>query len=184
MLNISYYSEGEKAESDERPATDTRIGLELWHEWNQFDPANPEGKVDPSVPWAEVWASISQRTTNFYEEDLNISIFYWQQKIGVQSDIADTGMALEPYLKFDLVISSKDEDKNGTKLSWLNHFDYGAGIRLRPFKQGQVFGNNAPWMSKLKLFVEMASISWIKGKGSDTLPDTDFKFGIDFTFGR
>jgi len=179
VLSITYYSEKEKAESEGKPVTDTRAGLDLWHEWNQFRPEDPTSTPNPALPWAEVWANLSYRTTNFYEEEFNDFIFYLQPKIGVQSDILDTGASIEPYLRMDLVLSGK-----GKEYAWLNHIDYGAGIRVRPFKQGNFFGNNLPWLSKLKIFAEMISISWTKGKDYETRPDTDFRFGIDFTYGR
>lgn len=177
ILSITYYSEQDKVESEGKPLTDTRFGLDLWHEWNQWDPNNPEASVDPSVPWAEVWFNLSQRTTNFYEDEFNSYILYLQPKIGVQSDIGDTGAAFEPYLRMDLTASAKE-------YAWLNHFDYGAGLRIRPFKTGKVFGENAPWASKFKIFIEIMSISWLVEKDAATRPDTDFRFGIDFTFGR
>ena len=177
VLSISYYSQQTLAETNNVPVNDTRIGLDLWHEWNQRDPYNPDSTADPSVPWAEVWFNLSQRTTNFYEAEFNSYILYFQPKIGVQSDIGDTGIALEPYLRSDLVMSGKN-------YTWLNHLDYGAGIRVRPFKTGNFFGNNAPWMSKFKVFAEIMVISWLVEKDSADRPDTDFRFGIDFTFGR
>ncbi len=177
LLSISYYSQADIPEGEGRPTTDSRVGLDLWHEWNQFNPDNPTLMPNPSVPWAELWSNLSFRTTDFQEEEFSDYIFYYQQKIGVQSDVGDTGVSLEPYLRFDLTMSGKDYD-------WLNHFDYGAGLRVRPFKSGNFFGSNLPWLSKLKVFAEIMAISWTKGKDLDERPDNDFRFGIDFTFGR
>jgi len=177
LLSISYYSQQDIPEGEGRPTTDTRAGLELWHEWNQFSPDNPSVLPDPNVPWAEVWSNLSFRTSNFQDDEFSDYIFYYQQKLGVQSDIGDTGVALEPYLRFDLAVCGKDYD-------WLNHFDYGAGLRVRPFKLGSAFGSKIPALSKLKVFVEIMSISWTRGKSTEDRPDNDFRFGIDFTFGR
>ena len=84
-LSATYFKNEAAGNANKR--TDTRYGLDLWHEWNLDEP-------NFAVPWGELWANLSYRTTNFSWTDFNSYILYFQPKLGHH-----WGQGLETYLK-------------------------------------------------------------------------------------
>ena len=166
-LNATYLKNAASAESAGLAKTDTRYGIEVWHEWNLDNP-----KLD--LPWAEIWSKADYRTTNFGWEDFTAGVVYLQAKLG-----RHLGRGVEPYLRFDCTYSTK----SGPDYSFLNIADYGVGIRFEPFRA--MLGKN-DFMRKFKMFVELVSVSYLKDKPTDPSKQvsSDMRFGIDFSFGR
>lgn len=160
-LSSTYLKDIASGEANKR--ADVRYGLDLWHEWN-LDKPNEE------IPWGELWANLSYRSTNFSWRDFNDYILYFQPKIGKH-----LGRGAEIYLRGDLTYSGKND-------YWLNVVDYGVGLRFEPWRKSPA--NDL--LRKFKMFVEVLSVSYLKNK-----PDTpnktvnsDVRFGIDFSYGR
>jgi len=161
-LSSSFLKDAASGEANRR--TDNRYGLDLWHEWNLDNP-------DKSIPWGELWANLSFRSTNFSWTDFNDYILYFQPKIG-----RHLGRGIEPYLKADLTMSNKAD-------YWLNVVDYGAGIRFEPWRET---ADNDSLLKKFKMFAEALSVSYLKDKPTDPnkTVSSDVRFGIDFSYGR
>jgi hypothetical protein len=138
--------------------------LDLWYEWNLDRP-------DENLPWGELWANYSYRTTNFSSADFKGSIFYFQPKIG-----RHLGSGIEVYLRADLTTSDKTE-------YWLNVVDYGVGVRFEPWRQTH---KEDSILKKFKMFAEVLGVSYLKDKPTDVnkVVSSDVRFGIDFSYGR
>lgn len=156
---LSFLKDKETATSNDVKTYDYRVGLDLWHEWNQNEP-------NYSTPWAEIWANLSYRSTDFYQVAYNSYLLHIRQKIGIFLGI------LKPYLKFDLRYGGRSEP-------WWNYFFYGGGVRVEPFRHEK---DILPWLEKFKMFCEFYGIAWIRDK--DSRPASDLRFGIEFTYGR
>jgi len=166
-LSSSYFKGGASAEAAGLRKTDTRYGLDLWHEWNLDKP-------DESLLWGELWANLSYRETNFGWEEFKNYIFYFQPKIGKH-----LGRGVEAYLRSDIVASGKD----GPSYSFLNVADYGVGIRFEPWRQMEEANE---FLQKFKMFIEVLGVSYLKDKPADPnqVVNSDVRFGIDFSYGR
>jgi hypothetical protein len=165
-LNANYFKGAASAEADKARSSDTRYGLDLWHEWNLDKP-------DESLPWGELWANLSYRDTNFGWEDFKNYIFYFQPKFG-----RHLGRGVEAYLRADVVASGKE----GPNYYFLNVADYGVGLRFEPWRNS---GANE-FLQKFKMFVEVLGVSYLKDKPSsaDKTVNSDVRLGIDFSIGR
>jgi hypothetical protein len=163
-LSSTYLKNAASAEAGGLRKTDFRYGFDLWHEWNLDWPI-------PSLPWGELWANYSHRSTNFGWEDFNDYIFYFQPKFGWH-----LGNGIESYLKADLVASGK----SGASYAFLNTADYGVGIRVEPWRQEKGIDD---FIRKFKIFAEVLGVSYLKDK-SATPVNSDLRFGIDFSTGR
>ena len=166
-LSLSILNDQATADRDKVHTTDSRIGVDVWHEWNLKD-------IDPNVPWAEVWGNLVYRDTNFFAEANNFPgnqfktyLLYLQTKWGMH-----LSGGIRPYLCSYLTYS-------GVPKSWLNSFYYGAGLRMEPFREQK---DSPDILRKFKMFVEVLGISWLKE--NDVRPASDVRFGVDFTFGR
>lgn len=161
-LSASYYKNTASGEANKR--SDTRYGLDLWHEWNLDAP-----NLDDF--WGELWSNLSFRSTNFDWTDFNGYIFYFQPKLG-----RHLGQGVEVYLRGDLTTSDKTS-------YWLNVMDYGLGIRLEPWRET---ANPDEFIRKFKIFAEALSISYLKDKPTDPnkTVSSDFRVGVDFSWGR
>ena len=167
QLTASYLLGGASAEAAKLAKTDQRIGFDLWHEWNLDKP-------DENLPWGELWANLSYRDTNFGWEDFKNYIFYFQPKLG-----RHLGRGLAAYLRADLVASGK----SGASYSFLNAADYGAGLRLEPWRSSE---GTSDFLKNLKLFAEVLGVSYLKDSPADPAKNVtrDIRFGIDFSYGR
>jgi hypothetical protein len=172
-LNAGYTKGAASAEASGLAKTDTRYGLDLWHEWNLDKP-------NESLPWAELWTNLSYRTTNFgwslatgEAPSFNDYIFYFQPKIG-----RHLGRGIEAYLKADVVYSGK----GGPSFFFLNEAAYGAGLRFEPWRNME---NANELLRKFKMFFEVLGVSYLKDRpGPNQAVDQDVRFGIDFSYGR
>ncbi len=158
--------DGAAAAAANLSTSDTRYGLDLWHEWNLDDP-------DESLPWAELWANLSERRTNFGWEDFNNYVLFFQPKFGKH-----LGRGIEIYLRGDLTSSGK----SGPSYSFLNVADYGAGVRFEPWRKAEA----NDFLKKFKMFVEVLGVSYLKDQPA--LPSrtvsSDVRFGVEFSYGR
>jgi len=166
-LGANYLKGAASAESAGLSKTDTRLGLDLWHEWNLDKP-------DEGSPWGELWTNLSYRSSNFGWEPFNNYIFYFQPKVG-----RHLGRGIEPYLRADIVYSGK----SGASYSFLNVADYGVGIRFEPWRNRE---GASELLGKFKMFFEVLGVSYLKDKpaAANQVVDRDLRFGIDFSFGR
>lgn len=166
-LTATYWQGAASAESAGLATSDLRYGLEVWHEWNLDN-------VNPDLPWAELWANLSFRSTNFGWEDFNNYILYVQPKLG-----RHLGNGIEAYLRADVTISGR----SGTSYYFLNTADYGVGFRVEPWRN--VAGANELFR-KFKMYVELLGVSYLKDKPTDPnkVVSSDVRFGVDFSYGR
>jgi|GEM_PF-707141 len=168
-LTSSYLKGAASAEASNLWKTDTRYGLDLWYEWNLDHP-------DENLPWGELWANLSYRTTNFgwEPEGFKSYVIYFQPKIG-----RHLGKGVEVYLRSDLVASGK----SGPDYYFLNNLDYGVGIRFEPWRESH---SSDSILKKFKMFAEVLGVSYLKDKPSDAnkIVSSDVRFGIDFSYGR
>lgn len=163
-LSSKYLKSSASAESAGLKDKDTRYGIEVWHEWNL-------DKADESLPWGELWANYSSRSTNFSTQEANRQVLYFQPKIG-----RHLGGGVGIYLRGDLTYSDTDD-------YWLNVADYGVGVRFEPWRRS---GAENDLLRKFKMFAEILGVSYLKDKPPDSNKEvaTDVRFGIDFSFGR
>ncbi|NQU18489.1 MAG: hypothetical protein HQ564_10565 [Candidatus Saganbacteria bacterium] len=140
------------------PTTDKRVGLDLYHEWNQ-------DKIDKNIPWTDIWANISIRSTNLHQDWRHNYLLRYLQKTGWHME--DN---LMPYLKAELFAS-------GLTQPWWNNLQLGAGLDVAPFKD-----DKESLLNKLKIYIEYTSIIWYKE--SDSRPQSDFRFGVEYRLYR
>ena len=160
-LSASYLKDAASAEAAGLKKSDLRYGLDLWYEWNL------DGPIE-SLPWGELWANFSARSTNFSTLEAASYIFYFQPKIG-----RHVGNGIEIYLRGDVTYSNRDD-------SWLNAADYGVGLRIEPWRKTEAADN---LLKKFKMFVEVLGFSYLKDKPANPV-SSDVRFGIDFSYGR
>lgn len=153
--------------------TDVRFGFDIWHEWNQPGPYKVENRAEL---WGEFWGNLSYRDTDFNYNKLQNYVCFIQPKLGIYAFKFFNNLSLEPYFKADIAFSGSDA-------TYYNVADYGIGLRVRPFTSGMLFGYDMQPLKKLKFFVEVLAVSYLKGKTAEQ-PDHDFRIGIDFNFGR
>lgn len=164
ILSMTFLKDGTTAKNNGVKTSDVRFGVDVWHEWNLSKP-------NPSVNWAQVWGNVTYRETNFYDP-LNTNKFqtyvgYMQLKIGRHMG------TIKPYLAGYLTSS-------GNPLPWLNSLYYGLGLRMEPFRGDET----APELLRtFNMYVEALNISWLADQ-DPTRPNTDTRFGIEFTYGR
>ncbi len=178
-LSIQYGSHDENDPNDTTEYNldkDNRVGVEIWHEWNQPGQYTVENR---SMLWGELWGHASYRQTNFSAEDENqleydTYLAFFQPKVGFYLWKAFNTISVEPYFKADAMFSGRD-------YSYLNNLALGVGIRVRPFMGGYLFGMDFRALRKFKLFIETESVSYFKDQGEI---DHDLRFGFDFNFGR
>jgi len=163
-LSSTYLQNKASAEAAGLKTTDTRYGLEVWHEWNLDDPVE-------SVPWGELWGKLGFRSTNFTATAFDTYILYLQPKVG-----RHLGRGIETYLRADLTYSQRSD-------YWLNVLDYGAGLRFEPFRKR---GSKEDIFRKFRMFAEIVFVSYLKDKPSTANQEvsSDVRFGIDFSHGR
>lgn len=163
VLKAGYFNDADSAKYNF--TYDNRIGMDLWHEWNQAEFVPVYKSADHSRPWGELWTNLSYRDTNFNSDYFRTMIFYFQPKIGLYYK----NLGLEPYLKFDLVVSGKSD-------YWLNNLAWGGGIRYRPWDQGP--------LCKLKVFAEALSSSYLRDVPTDPTKrvSNDFRVGIEYSY--
>ncbi|MFA4967453.1 MAG: hypothetical protein WC624_04470 [Candidatus Margulisiibacteriota bacterium] len=166
-LTLTTLNDQATADRDKVKLTDSRFGIDLWHEWNLKD-------IDYKVPWAEIWGNASYRQTNFFAEANNFPgnqfrtyLVYLQTKFGVHM----TG-GIRPYLATYLTTC-------GASKSWLNNLYYGVGLRMEPFREQK---DSPEIMKKFKMFIEVLGVAWLKE--NEGRPSNDIRFGVDLTFGR
>lgn len=161
-LGLSFLKDEQTAIANSVKTTDTRWGLDLWHEWNLKNP-------NPELLWDETWFNLSYRETDFATFNFyRTYLLYWQNKIGLHSS-----MGLRPYIATYLTSSGRSEE-------WYNSLYYGLGIRVEPFLE---MSEPPEILRKFKMFIEVLGISWLKGNTTNR-PSQDVRLGIDFTYGR
>lgn len=163
-LTSDYFQNKASAEAAGLKNTDTRYGLEVYHEWNLDNPIE-------SVPWGELWSKLDYRSTNFSASAFDTYILYFQPKIGKH-----LGRGIETYLRADLTSSPKSD-------YWLNVLDYGVGVRFEPFRKK---GNEKDIFKKFKMFIELLGVSYLKDQPGEANKQvaSDLRFGMDFSYGR
>lgn len=166
-LSASYLKNAASAESAGLAKTDTRYGIEIWHEWNQEKP-------DRRRPWGELWMNYSYRETNFGWEEFKDHVLYFQPKFGVH-----LAKDIKAYLRADITASGK----SGAAYSFLNIADYGVGVRFEPLRE---FGRSDDLFRKFRMFAEVLGVSYLKDKPTDPakIVSSDVRFGIEFSYGR
>ncbi|MDY7037032.1 MAG: hypothetical protein SV375_12830 [Thermodesulfobacteriota bacterium] len=127
--------------------------------------------------WGEMWGELAYESTNFYEaEKEDFYILALQPKLGLKFRLSNI-VSLQPYFCADFKMDFADEKWN--KKPWLNHIQYGPGIRLG-------FGNikflkNA----NIYLYWEDLSIDYLSRVSEDEykyLASSDTRIGIEFWF--
>ena len=176
-MQASWLQDETKAKTDNIPTTDTRWGYDLWHEWNQKQNYQTDEPIDYKQPWAELWSNLSFHSTNFNYGFDGGYIFNLQPKMGFYLN-SDTPDLVEPYIRADLVMSSK----TGVTWDYLNTADVGLGVRLEPFRKGDPNEVN-PFLFKFKAFGEALVATYFTGQ-TPGRPDSNVRLGIDFTVGR
>lgn len=163
-LSSSYLQNEDEAEAAGLRDNDTRLGLEIYHEWNLDNP-------DRGFPWAELWANYSYRSTNFTAGDDSSNVFFMQPRMGWH-----LGYGIGAYLAVDMTLSDNES-------YWLNIADYGLGIRFEPWRE-QSDANDL--FRKFKMFAEVVGVSYLKDKPAnpDNEVSSDVRFGIEFSYGR
>jgi hypothetical protein len=141
---------------------DLRYGIDIWHEWNQPGADKVENR---SLLFGELWASLTYRTTNFGYDDFNDWLFYFQPTVGMYSIKPFNSVSLEPYFKAYMV----------------NNIAYGGGIRIRPFGSNKLLGSDFSVLRKLKFFIEVLAVSYLKEAGP---VDHELRVGFDLNIGR
>jgi hypothetical protein len=164
-LSSSYLKNAASAEALAK--TDTRYGIEIWHEWNQENP-------DRGRPWGELWMNYSYRETNFGWEEFKDSVLYFQPKFGIH-----LAKDIKAYLRADITSSGKE----GPDYSFLNIADYGVGVRFEPLRE---IGEATDLFRKFKMFAEVLGVSYLKDKPTDPskVVSSDVRFGVEFSYGR
>jgi len=161
-LGLTFIKDEQAAIANNVKTTDTRWGMDLWHEWNLKNP-------NPQLLWDETWFNLSYRETDFATFNYyRTYLLYWQNKIGLHSV-----SGLRPYLATYLTSSGRSEE-------WYNSLYYGLGVRVEPFLE---MAEPPELLRKFKMFIEVLGISWLKGNTSNR-PSQDIRLGIDFTYGR
>ncbi|HTY13759.1 MAG TPA: hypothetical protein VMD02_06190 [Candidatus Omnitrophota bacterium] len=167
-VNLTILNDQVSADHDQLKYTDSRWGLDLWHEWN----LNKD--IDTGMPWDEMWLNLSYRQTdfmalanNFPGDQFNTYLLYLQNKFGMH-----LSGGIRPYLVTYLTTA-------GVSKSWLNSLYYGVGLRMEPFRDQK---DPPEILRKFKMFVEVLNIAWLKE--NEGRPGTDLYFGVDLTFGR
>lgn len=172
ILSLSFLKGDEIAKANKVKTDDFRYGIDIWHEWNL-------NNIDRKYFWAEMWGRIDYRNTNFvdptnkYADGTSMDKF--QTYVGsMQLKIGRHLMGgVRPYIAGYYTTS-------GSKAVWLNSLYYGLGLRMEPFRDQE----DAPvLLRKFKMFVEALKITWL-GDKDPSRPTSDFKFGVEFTYGR
>jgi hypothetical protein len=162
-LKLAFLKDETTAVADGVKTSDTRYGADLWHEWNLKD-------INMALPWNELWANLSHRSTDFSKfSKFDTFILTLQNKFGVHM-----GGGVRPYLATYLTYTADRSEP------WYNSFYYGVGGRVEPFREQK---DSPELLRKFKMFVEVLGIAWLKDV-DPTRPNNDFRFGIDFTYGR
>jgi len=181
-LSISFSNKDEDdplENPDDNYKWDTKAGLEIWHVWNEPGVYTVENR---GMLWSELWAQIAYRNTNFeYDngERFNNYMLYFQPKVGIYLWKFFNNVSIEPYLKADIMTSGKSD-------YYRNNAAYGGGLRVRPLLSGDLFGMDVQYLKKLKFFVEVLAVSYLKDNppdGEDFI-NHDFRVGVDFDYGR
>jgi hypothetical protein len=164
-LSASYLKNAASAEGLAK--TDTRYGVEIWHEWNLTDP-------DFGRPWGELWLKLAYHDTNFGWEPFGTQVLYYSPKIGLHLT-----RDIQVYLKADVTDSSKE----GPKYSFMNIADYGIGLRFVPW---QTVGHANDLLRKFKMFAEVLGVKYLADEpvGASNVVDSDVRFGVEFSYGR
>jgi hypothetical protein len=141
-----------------------RYGIEIWKEWNLDDP-------NEKLPWGELWANFSFRSTDFSTREVGRQVYYFQPKFGWH-----LGGGIETYLRADIVYSDVND-------YWLNMADYGVGLRFEPWRK---IGDTNDLLRKFKMFAEVLGVSYLKDRPQDLNKEvsSDIRFGVDFSYGR
>lgn len=156
FLTLSFLKDATTAKTNNVETSDVRVGIDMYHEWNQTKP-------DKKVPWVEVWSNLSYRSTNFYQGGFKNFLYTHQQKTGMHFE----DDAVQLYLRTDLTMAGRSE-------AWWNSLYVGPGIQILPYKS-----SDDPVLKNFRVYIEMLSIIWYKDKNS-TRPNTDTRFGIDY----
>ena len=179
QLFANYFKDRDNAKDRDtalaNPSRDDRIGVEIWHEWNERDPAQPNKPFDKTDSWTELWADISYRETNFTSPPLRNTITSFQLRRGFYVN-APVGI-IEPYGVINGVNS-------GATDFFLNNLQFGMGMRYHPFRYATNVQGLTALAAKARIFVEILTISYTKNRPAAGTPTTDFRFGVELAIGR
>lgn len=97
-----------------------KAGVSLWY-------ARKKPIADGIRIWTEVWGELAYHSTYFSDEgENNYIIGTIAPKAGLSFDAGK--LAIEPYVKAELVNDFLDEDWN--REPWINYLQYGPGVRI------------------------------------------------------
>jgi len=97
-----------------------KAGVSMWY-------ARKKPVADGIRIWMEAWGELAYHSTYFSDEgENNFIIGTLSSKAGVSFDAGK--LAIEPYVKAELVNDFLDEDWN--REPWLNYLQYGPGLRI------------------------------------------------------
>ena len=178
QLFAGYFRDGSTARAQGAATRDDRIGIEIWHEWNQRAPGKNLGSFDPDEVWTEVWADISYRETNFSSQTFQKMVAAMQLRRGIYVNVARLGY-MEPYGVVNLL-------QSGTTDFFLNNVQLGIGLRIEPWRQTANTGALGLFalLFKGRFFAEILTITYTKDRAPTGTPGSDFRTGIELSFGR
>lgn len=167
--------------TDSHYKTDSRLGFDLWHEWNLPSISKVE---DTAMPWGELWTNLSYRSTNFNYDGFgkfDNYVFFFQPKVGIYAIKLFESISIEPYLAVNAVVSGREAKEVDEEYAFFNNVESGIGVRVRPFSKGYFLGGDVKALRKLTFFIETFAVSYLKDRGP---VDHDMRFGVDFSIGR
>ena len=164
-LGSSYFKN--KVSAEALADTDTRYGIEIWHEWNLAEP-------NFGAPWGELWLKYAFHQTNFGWEPFESWVVYFQPKLGIF-----LSKEIQAYLKTDITYSGM----GGASYSFLNIADYGVGVRFVPW---QTIGKSEDLLKNFRMFAEILGVSYLDVPPTNPVNNvsSDVRFGVEFSYGR
>jgi hypothetical protein len=155
------------------PRKDWRFGAEIWREFNVELGArsiNPSSFADRL--WAELWADIDWKKSNFFLRSFNSWTTGSHICIGARYPkvVAYKDIFLMPYAIFEHLTSQ-------WRFPWQNRCLGGVGLRVMPFPHSL-----SDWIRRLKIFAEYIwAVGYLDDSPLPGTPDHDWRVGINFS---